>query len=490
MTQPISYLWHDYESTGIDKARDRPTQFAAIRTDANLNEIDEPIDWFCQISPDVCPSPVAALLTKILPQTCEAKGFSETDFADLILGQMMQPGTCSVGFNSLKFDDEITRHLLYRNLRDPYAREWQNGNSRWDIIDLVRTTYAFRPEGINWPVGEDGAVSFRLEDLAKANNLKVDRAHDALSDVRTTIALAKLIKETHPKLFDHVLGLRDKKQVFNLIQNPSRPVLAHVATMYGKAHLCVGLVMPIGPHPTNKNAYIVADLSGDPEKWLDQSAEQWSERLYVRNDAEDEGPKNFLRVIQANKCPAIFSSNLIKQDRERFSFFDLDEISKRWQAIFDRSDVLAKAQRAFSLSEGNRPQVEDPELALYNGFTDNEDRRTLNQILLLTPDDLAQKTFRFKDTKWETLLFRYRARNWPESLGPEEKADWDQFVHVRLHENSELGHRTVAQAQEELQMMVDQGRVKAEDPDYQALKMWLDQKSLPPVILHSSRPQL
>lgn len=480
MNQPTSYLWHDYESTGIDKARDRPTQFAAIRTDADLNEIDEPIDVFCKISPDVCPSPVAALLTKILPQQCEKQGLSEADFADFIMGQMMQPGTCSVGFNSLKFDDEISRHLFYRNLRDPYAREWQNGNTRWDIIDLVRTTYAFRPEGIEWPMGEDGAVSFRLEDLAKANNLIVDRAHDALSDVRTTIALAKLIKEKQPKLFDHFLGLRDKKQVLSLLQNPARPVLAHVATMHGKHHRCVGLVVPVGPHPTNKNAYIVADLSADPSEWISKSAQEWSERLYVRHEDDSEGPRNFLRVIQANKCPALFASGLVKQDKERFSFLDLDQVTAHWKVITENTELLKKAQQAYLISEANRPAFVDPELSLYSGFTSNDDRRQLNQILLLPPEDLATRTFRFQDPKWETLLFRYRARNWPETLGPEEKEEWDRFVQQRLHENSEVGHRTVAQALEELQMMLDQGRVKEDDPDYHALKNWLQEKALPP----------
>jgi exodeoxyribonuclease-1 len=56
-----------------------------------------------------------------------------------------------VGYNSLRFDDEVTRNTLYRNLYSPYDREWQNGNSRWDIIDMVRACHDLRPEGIVWP---------------------------------------------------------------------------------------------------------------------------------------------------------------------------------------------------------------------------------------------------------------------------------------------------------------------------------------------------
>jgi exodeoxyribonuclease-1 len=53
----------------------------------------------------------------------------------------------------------VTRYSLYRNFFDPYAREWQGGNSRWDLIDVVRAAYALRPEGIVWPKKTGGSRS-------------------------------------------------------------------------------------------------------------------------------------------------------------------------------------------------------------------------------------------------------------------------------------------------------------------------------------------
>ncbi|HXO99160.1 MAG TPA: exodeoxyribonuclease I, partial [Luteibacter sp.] len=182
MAEP-TFFWHDYETFGADPRRDRPSQFAGIRTDANLNVVGEPLMIYCKPPRDMPPQPAACLITGIAPQLTEREGVIEAEFAAAIHEQIALPGTCTVGYNSLRFDDEFTRHLLYRNFYDPYGREWENGNSRWDLIDLVRMCQALRPEGIVWPTREDGTPSFKLEHLATANGLKQERAHDALSDV-------------------------------------------------------------------------------------------------------------------------------------------------------------------------------------------------------------------------------------------------------------------------------------------------------------------
>ncbi|MGD9660496.1 MAG: exodeoxyribonuclease I, partial [Porticoccaceae bacterium] len=133
-----SIFWHDYETTGTSPALDRPIQFAGIRTDEDLNIIGEPLSLYCQPSKDILPHPEACLVTGISPQLAEAKGVPEPEFIAAIHRQFMVPGTCGAGYNSIRFDDEVTRNTLYRNFYDPYEREWQGGNSRWDIIDMVR----------------------------------------------------------------------------------------------------------------------------------------------------------------------------------------------------------------------------------------------------------------------------------------------------------------------------------------------------------------
>jgi exodeoxyribonuclease-1 len=209
----FSFYWHDYETWGADPSRDRPAQFAGVRTDASLNIIGKPLMAYCRPGDDLLPHPEACLVTGITPQQARAQGVCEAEFFELIHQQLSHPGTCGVGYNNIRFDDEITRYGLFRNFFDPYAREWQNGNSRWDTIDMVRLTHALRPEGIEWPTREDGTPSFRLEQLTLANNIAHQGAHDALSDVYASIDLARLVRARQPRLFDFALELRNKKKL-------------------------------------------------------------------------------------------------------------------------------------------------------------------------------------------------------------------------------------------------------------------------------------
>lgn len=156
-----SIFWYDYETTGINPRCDRAVQVAGIRTDADLNEIDQPLNLYCQPADDILPHPMACLITGISPSRLEDRGLSEAEFMTRTHAQLAQPGTCGAGSCSLRFDDEVTRYSLYRNFFDPYAREWQGGNTRWDLIDVVRAAYALRPEGIVWPEEEAGNTQAR-----------------------------------------------------------------------------------------------------------------------------------------------------------------------------------------------------------------------------------------------------------------------------------------------------------------------------------------
>jgi len=123
---------------------------------------------YCQPAPDQLPDPESCLLTGITPQTCLERGVPEHQFAEQVLAALGEPGTVGVGYNTIRFDDEVTRHLFWRNLIDPYGREWQNACGRWDLLDVLRCAYALRPEGIEWPCHPDGRPSFRLEQLTAA----------------------------------------------------------------------------------------------------------------------------------------------------------------------------------------------------------------------------------------------------------------------------------------------------------------------------------
>lgn len=259
-----TFFWHDYETTGIDPARDRPLQFAGVRTDADFNIMEEPVMLYCRPSEDVLPHPKACLVTGITPQTALREGVTEAEFIARIHAELARPGTCGVGYNSIRFDDEITRYTLYRNFYDPYAREWQNGCSRWDIIDMLRLTRALRPDGIEWPVYEDGRPSMRLEDLTRANGIDHGNAHDALSDVHATIAIARLVRERQPKLFNYVLQNRGKRAIQSQLDVARMKPVLHVSSKYPAEWGNAAIVAPLANHPTNRNSTLVWDLRIDP----------------------------------------------------------------------------------------------------------------------------------------------------------------------------------------------------------------------------------
>ncbi|KZY69008.1 exodeoxyribonuclease I, partial [Oleiphilus sp. HI0067] len=324
-------FWHDYETFGADPQRDRPCQFAGVRTDLELNIIEEPVTIFSQPTEDYLPSVQACLVTGITPQKAMAEGVSEAQFAKNISEIFCQAETCVAGYNSVRFDDEVSRNLFYRNFYDPYEREWKNGNSRWDIIDVVRLAYALRPDGINWPTGDDGKVSFRLEKLTEANGIAHEAAHDAMSDVYATIELAKLIKQRQPALYKFAFDMRSKTAVQNFLdQHQGQPFL-HVSSKIAVDKGCIGMMYPLMPHPTNKNAIIAFDLRQNPNVLLQHSSDEIKALLYKKTELDSSGnPVNIrpaLKLIHLNKCPMLAPASMIKvipEERLKAWGMDLD----------------------------------------------------------------------------------------------------------------------------------------------------------------------
>jgi len=436
-------FWHDYETMGLHKALDRPLQFAGIRTDLNLNPIGEPVALFCRVAEDVVPDPTACLLTGITPQRCEREGaVNEAEFARRIQEELGKPGTCGVGFNTIRFDDEVTRNLLFRTLQDPYEREWANGNSRWDIIDLVRAVYALRPSLMKWPTDDEGKVSFRLEKLADANGLVKTRAHDAVSDVETTIALARLIKERAPELFHHYFEQRLKRNVASRFNMTDQTPLFHVSSLHGLDRHCLAPVMPLAVHPTMANVYIVFDLNADPSELLSLPASEIADRVF----RAEKGQRLPLTTIYTNKSPFLMLPTELKAlgVESLGAGFDKQKCSEHWKLLRSRAqEVGRKVQEVYANNE-NSYIGGDPELSIYSGFASNTDKAKFVRIAASSPEQLAAAgDWGFDNPMYNELLFRHRARNWPESLSEEEQKQWNAFVTDRIHSGGPMKGRTM-----------------------------------------------
>jgi exodeoxyribonuclease-1 len=452
MTPPRTFLWHDYETFGAHVRRDRPAQFAAIRTNEQLQPISEPLVLYCQPANDFLPDPLSCLITGITPQLCLQRGVPEYQFAAAIEPLLAQPGTIGVGYNTIRFDDEITRFMLWRNLLDPYAREWQNQCGRWDLLDVLRTAYALRPAGMSWPTKPDGTASFKLGDLAAANGLAHEAAHDALSDVQATIALAQRLQTAQPKLFDFCLALHKKDRVAAELGLPATPATArpflHVSGMFPAEQGCLALMWPLAMHPHNKNELLAWNLAHDPRELAAMNAADIRLRLF---SASKELPKGVTRLaikgVHLNKSPMVFGNLKVLSPAQ----------AQRWG--LDVQAQLQNAQLAQSLPDmsGIWPDVfsrtQDPatdaDEALYDGFIGDADRHRLNQLRAALIQGRAQPQAVFDDPRLPELVFRYRARNFPNQLSADEQARWEKHRVQRLLEGV-AGARTLQALADEI----------------------------------------
>ncbi len=472
--QTQTLLWHDYETFGLDPRWDRPSQFAAIRTDLDFNPIGEPMMWYCCPADDYLPSPSACLVTGVTPQKCLQEGLPEVEFMDLINQQMSQPGTCSLGYNSLRFDDEFTRFGLYRNLFDAYAREWQGGNSRWDLIDLVRAASAIRPEGINWPLNDQGDLVLKLDQLAPANGIEHSDAHDALADVRATIELARLIKKAQPRLYNYVFQLKHKAQVWGQLDLQMRKPVLHVSSMYGRDRGCLSLVGAFAKHPTNSNGVLVLDLRQDPRVWQGFSVAQLQELLFSPKDQLPAGTlRPAVKELHVNKCPVVAPlQTLADQQAEKFSI-DKAQCQKHLQYLRQDTSLCEALVEAFA-QRPDFPAV-DADAGLYGGgFFSDRDRKLMQKVHQKEPETWIEAGFSFTDSRLETMLFRLKARNYPNLLTGEEMQVWEVFRSQRLLDASASGARTYEHFAKELNELAQNTKEPAQIAILEELHMYAE----------------
>lgn len=458
---PTTLYWHDYETFGADPKRDRPAQFAGLRTDEALNEIGEPLVIYCKPARDMLPHPEACLLTGITPQITEAEGLIEPEFIARIHAELAQPGTCGVGYNTLRFDDEVTRFTLYRNFYDPYGREWQNSNSRWDLIDLVRMAYALRPDGISWPMHEEGRPSFRLEDLTKANGIGHEAAHDALSDVRATISLARLLRDQQPRLYNWLFQLRNKHKAAALLDLKTHTPVLHTTRMYPAETGCTSLIMPLITEPGNNNSILVYDLRYDPAPFMTMNVTELNETLFTRTEDLPAGTTRLpVKSVKINKCPALSPRSTLDEAAIKRIDIDLDSCHQHWQRLLENKDFFSRIVQAYTMNDF--APSGDVDSALYDGFISAADRSLLNSIHDLSPKQLAKADFDFHDKRLPELFFRYRARNWPETLTEEEVLQWETTRLRRLNEPDGGGNITIQTFTDTVALLRDQNKENTE----------------------------
>lgn len=425
MTHPHTFFFYDLETSGIDPKSQRIMQFAGQRTDDNLQPIGEPIDILVRLNDDVLPDPTAIMITGITPQKTQEEGYSEAEFLAILHKEVIVPNTTILGFNSIRFDDEFMRHTLYRNFYDPYEWQWQDGRSRWDLLDVVRMTRALRPEGIEWPFDDAGNATNRLELLSAKNKLEHENAHDALSDVRALISVARLLKEKQPKLFTYLLGMRDKKSVAQLVSLDAPQPFVYASGRYPKEYLHTTVAYPIGPAGT-PGSTIVYDLRHDPDLWKDYSIEQLKAARFATR--EQRKAPGFLplpaKEIAANRCPAVAPIGVLDGAAQERIALDLSVVQQNLQKLL-RSDLPDRLRQVFE--RGSFPRHADVDGQLYSSFIGQADKPKMRLVRESSRDTITDVSPLFGDERLAALLPRYKARNYPNSLNATDRETWEGY---------------------------------------------------------------
>ena len=446
----MEFFWYDYETWGKNVRRDRIVQFGGVRTDEELVELAPPVQFKCQPGLDCPIGPGAVSVHGIMPMQAHREGLPESEFARKIHAELNKRGTCSVAYNGMSFDHEMTRMLFYRNLRDPYAWAWKDGNTFWDTLELVRAAFLLRPEALKrWPKKSSGKPSFQLELLSEANldSRLSGSSHDALADTVHMLAIARLVRERARDLWEYGLGLRFKKTVLG-IMSTTEPVLRVVGKIDTSRH-CATLLTPLDYR--NSNSIYGFDLSSDPRPLL-KPFEQWT----------PEDRRQAWRSIQSFKCnqspfvcgwsdvPDLLSPGLSTDDILAKMQLSEAEVQARHEML--QEYAAREPQHAlhrfleFEAAEKrlrySRPL--DPDEAIYDGFFSGEDELLMYQVLQEVPN-FDWRTVQSNDRRVEPLIFRYIARNFPEVLDEAGKMRWEDYCRERQLEQGERRQVTLDQ---------------------------------------------
>ncbi|CAL4325627.1 exodeoxyribonuclease I [Buchnera aphidicola] len=418
-----TFLFYDYETFGTNPYLDKPAQFACIRTDMNLNIIDNPNCFYCFPPDDYLPDPESILITQITPQYTKKNGVNEYYFSKKIYKIFMQSNTCILGYNNINFDDEITRNIFYRNFFDPYEWSWKNNNTRWDILSLLRACYALRPNGIQWPKNKLGLPSFKLSDLTRLNDITHLNAHNAISDVYATIEIAKLVKKKQPKLFNFFFTHRVKKKLYTLINIPELTPLVYISSVFGAVRNNISCIMPIIWDKNNSNILISIDLFANVQELI----------ILVNNTKleVDILKKLFnlgIKLLYFNRCPMLAPIQVLR-------IIDFDRLNWNYSIYKKNINLLKKNINIFKkiqafLSKKNKNELSvNVDTQIYNAFFDSYDKILINQIRNTHVNSLKNSFINFHDSRLKEIFFRYRARNFFYSLCDNEKKLW--FDHCR-----------------------------------------------------------
>ena len=374
--QNQTLLFYDLETSGINNSFDQVLQFAAIRTDFDFNEIER-FNFYVKLNPDTTPTPKATVTHHISIDQLNSQGVSEYQAIRKIHKIFNTPGTISLGYNTLGFDDEFLRFAFFKNMLPPYTHQFKNGCSRADLFPIVTCYYLFFNQAIQWlkVTDDEGqeSISLKLENLNIANKFYTGgRAHDAMTDILVTVNLAKQLRDANPKMWQFLLDKFDKQndeQILNqldngvIIDNKSYKQAVAIGGIFGYKNNFMSAVLDLGQHRHYKNQqiflrldnYLFSDFidefeSLENEHWRLTLSKKWGDIpiiLPAKTRFIGKLPQERLDLIKANK-------SFIENNSETFINF-IEYVLEYKYPIIDNIDSDASIyQSSFMTSADER----------------------------------------------------------------------------------------------------------------------------------------
>ena len=401
----MPFVFYDTETTGTETAFDQILQFAAIKTDDELNELGE-FNIRCRLLPHVVPSPGALLATKVHPDLLIDPSLpSHYEAIRAIRGKLIEwSPAIFLGYNSIAFDEDLLRQALFQTLHPPYLTN-TNGNARGDVMRVAHAVNLFYPGTLEIPTDAKGKQTFRLDRLAPANGYNHDDAHEALADVRATIFIARLVRNRARPVWDDLMRATNKAAVHKMA---AERTLLSMAERYG-ARTCSWIVTACGSNPENSGQLAVFDLNYDPAKYLTLSVEELI-------DALNASPK-VIRTVRANAQPIIRSADAAP-NIDQILKVSVREAEERASAIRSNQNFQTRVRKALALRYADKTPPEHLEQRIYDGFPSKADEILMNRFHYADWSDRPSIAEEIKDDRLRQFACRLLFFESPEVMAP------------------------------------------------------------------------
>jgi len=368
------HIFYDTETTGPDPANDQVLQCAAIYTDDDFNEIED-IDIRSRLAGHIIPTAGALKVTHVDPYEIARAQYSAYEFSKLVnkvfSDWASKETTSFAGYNTIRFDEEIVRQMFWQSLQDPYLTSGKN-KMRNDYLITMRALHARNPDVIDFPINEEtGKKNFKLENIAPANGFTGHDAHDALGDVRATIFIARMIRDTDPHLFEHMMTMGNANQAKDFVDNEVVFQLLG-GPMLNPGVLDACLIASEKANPKSKSAW---NLAVDPVPFLDLSPEEILDAMRK--------PGTPFRTIKCNKQPGVFPMNWGFMNRvttDDYEPADQATIDERADIIREHQGFQQATQEALALKVASYDAPQHLEEKIYSGFPSWDDKNRMKRF--------------------------------------------------------------------------------------------------------------